>query len=272
MFRHVAPKTILAERFKSIRGEQTRPPAASVIVPVNAQADLETVMAPLTDLSTYVGRHALEVVLVVNNYPADQPPDEQIERYRKMGLTVIATPSCRRPGVLPSLSARVVGLQAAAAEATIHFDADVRIPNATMLLDWYVEQFRRGACAAYTHVGYFDLPDDLSVRLRLLVHIVARWCKRNLLGIPTLRGSNYAVQRTAMLRLWNDSRLVDELNVGPTFQRLVGRVSYSGSPDLVVFTSGRYWHGGWRNVLRYFRYRLGVNMRRLPVRDPKPRA
>lgn len=266
MFRQVASTTELAARLNALRGDRDQAPDVSIVIPVNAQADLETVFAPLTDIATYSGPHAVEVVLVVNNYPPEQPPSEQIERYRAMGLVVFATANCRQPGVLPSLSARATGLQVAAAEPTIHFDADVRIPNATRLIDWYVQQFRLGASAAYTHVAYFDLSREPSVQLRLLVHLLARWYKRNMMGVPTMRGSNYAARRTAMLQLWADGYLVDELNVGPAFKARVGRVHYSGARELAVYTSGRYWRGGWFSALRYFRYRLGVNLRRLPVR------
>ena len=46
------------------------------MVPVNAQGDLEKVRDLLGDIGRYAGSTALEVVLVVNNFPPQAPPAE----------------------------------------------------------------------------------------------------------------------------------------------------------------------------------------------------
>ena len=61
---------------KRLRGDPTVPPHASIVVPVNAQADLENVLDIVGDVSRYEGSRTFEVVLVINNYPADAPPRE----------------------------------------------------------------------------------------------------------------------------------------------------------------------------------------------------
>ena len=72
-------------------------PDASIIIPVNAKEHLEKVFRILDDIASYRGQHVFEVILVVNNYPPDQPPP-QIEQYRSRNLHVIAIPNTHRPG------------------------------------------------------------------------------------------------------------------------------------------------------------------------------
>src|SRR6266566_2089253 len=52
----------LKEQFVRLRGNYENPPDASIVVPVNAQGDLENVLQLLADIAKYTGRHALEVV------------------------------------------------------------------------------------------------------------------------------------------------------------------------------------------------------------------
>jgi hypothetical protein len=255
----------LREDLARLRGDTASPPDASVVVPVNAQADLETVLGVVGKVAGYHGERSFEVVLVINNYPPGEPPPE-IEAYAGAGMRVVAVPSVWREGEAVCLTARVPGARAAFSERVILFDADCLILNPTRVLDWYVEQFERGAQAAYTHVGYYDLRPLWSVRTRIAAHHLARWAKRVILRIPTTRGSNYAVDRSVFLRLYERGLLVDDLNVGPAVKAAGGRVAYSRARSLRVLTSGRKFRGGWRKLARYLRYRLLYNVRVLQVR------
>jgi glycosyltransferase involved in cell wall biosynthesis len=253
---------------KALRPAASSRPDVSVVVPVNARGDLANIFHLLSDIARYNGRLTLEVVLVVNNFEPDDPPAE-IEQYQRLGACTVAIPNVRRadrPGEVVCLSARILGVRAASSEFVVLFDADCRIPNITALLDWYVEQFRIGAQAAYTHVSYYDFTDALAIHVKFAIHHTARWFKRNLLRIPTTRGSNYAVRRQSMIELYEEGMLADELNVGPTFKALKGRVGYSASRDLQVFTSGRVFSASWRRIIPYYVYRLRYNIRVLPVR------
>jgi hypothetical protein len=261
------PQTLerIGDGLRRVRGDLSAPPEASIIVPVNARADLENVLALLGEVASYHGTHFFEVLIVINNYPEDDPPAE-LETYARAGLRVVGVPNVWKTGQVVSFTARIPGARAAASERTIHLDADCRIPNPSLLFDWYVEQFDRGAQAAYTHVDYYDLRTLWSVRARILAHHAARWIKRVVLRVPTLRGSNYAVERTVLLRLYDQGLLTDDLNVGPSVKAAGGRIAYSGASELRVLTSGRRFRGGWRKLARYLRYRLLYNLRVLPVR------
>jgi hypothetical protein len=234
-------------------------------VPVNAQGDLGTVLPLLDDLSSYAGPHAVELILVVNNYPPHDPP-AAIEGFRRGGIKVVAIPSVHREGYAPALRARMHGLAVAESEAVICFDADCRVPSPTSVINWYVDRLRGGAQVAYTHVGHHDLPDEPTVRLRIAIHHMARWVKRVGLRIPTTRGSNYAVARSRVLELYEEGYIADEMHVGPAVKTAGGRVAYSGAQELEVLTSARRIGGGWRRIGRYVANRLRYNLRALPVR------
>jgi hypothetical protein len=246
------------------RGDPSKAPDASIAIPVNAQGDLETVLGVLGDIAKYKGSHTFEVILAINNYPDGQEPPE-IELFREMGLVVAATPSVRRPDEAVCFSARLTGIRPASSDYIILFDADCRIPDSTALIDWYIERLHAGAGLAYTHVAHYDLKKDLSVAARIFVHHGARWVKRELLGIPTTRGGNYAVNRTKMLKYYNENLLSDDINVGPTFKAKGDRITYSGKWKLQVLTSGRVFTGGWKKLVRYLFYRLRYNVKMLPV-------
>ncbi len=235
------------------------------MIPVNAQGDLDNVWQILGDLAGYGGRHRLELVLVVNNYPDGQPPPALAE-YRLTGATVVAIPDVRRPGEAVGFSARIPGIRAASSEVVLTFDADCRVPHPGSLIDWYVSQFEGGADCAYTHVAYYQFRERPSIRARFVIHHTSRWFKRVVLRIPTNRGSNYAVRRTRLLELYDEGMLADEINVGPTIKACGGSVAYSGQRKLTVLTSGRMFSGGWFKLVRYFAYRLRYNWRVLPVR------
>jgi hypothetical protein len=255
-------------RFWSKNGSPTRRsagPDASVVVPVNAQGDLENVQRLLDDLKRYRGPHAIETILVVNNFP-DRKPPAAVKQLRRMADVVLAIPNVRRLGEAIGFSARIPGVRAARSECVVLLDADCRVPNPTQLLNWYVAQFRNGAQAAYTHVAYHGFERAPTIYAYLFIHHFVRWVKRSILGIPTTRGSNYAVRRSPMLELYDQGLLADEMNVGPTFKRLKGKVTYGSGRRLTVTTSGRMFKPGWRLLGPYLMYRLRYNLRVLPVR------
>jgi hypothetical protein len=256
----------MRERLGSLKPTPDTAPDLSVVVPVNAQGDLQNVLRLAHDVAKYHGSATLEMIFVVNNFPPGSPPEE-VDTFRELGVQVVAIPDVRRPGEAPGFSARIPGVRAAASEQVALFDADCRIPDSTSLLDWYARVLRDGAQAAYTRVDFYDFEDCVSVRTRFLIHHMVRWLKRHLLQIPTTRGSNYAVRRSTMLELYEANMLADEMNVGPTFKRLKGRVVYSGKRQFTVYTSGRMFRRGWRRIAPYLLYRLRYNLRVLRVRE-----
>ncbi len=266
-----APAEHLGAAVDRLRGAPDVPPAATIAVPVNARGDLGNVRELIADLGRYRGGHAFELVLVINNYPADAPPPAIVE-LRSLGIRVEALPSVsRRPGEAICLAARMPGVRGASSPYVILFDADCRVPDPTSLLDWYVEQFRSGHELAYSRVDLSDVSPDWAVRARVWTHYASRWVKRVILQIPTTRGSNYGVRRDSMLRLYEQGVLADDLNVGPAVRWAKGRVAYSNDARHAVVTSGRMYTGGWRSLVRYLRYRLGYNIRTLPVRTDASR-
>jgi len=256
----------LLERYERIRGNSMAPPQASIVIPVNAQGDLQNVLRILSDIASYTGPYTFEIVLVINNYPPEAEPPE-IEAFRNMRIEVLAVPDVRILGEAVGFTARFRGVRVANSEYVIMFDADCRIPNATAVIDWYIEQFQHGATAAYTHVGYYEVRNCLSNDFRMFTHHASRWFKRTILRIPTTRGSNYAVHQSVALDYYDKGFLADEMNVGPVFKHFGEKVAYSGAKDLIVLTSGRMFRGGWSRLARYLIYRLGYNLRVLPVRE-----
>ncbi len=259
----------LAPELARLRGDPAAPPDASIVIPVNAQADLEKVLDVIDEILRYQGRRAFEVVIVINNYPTDGPPKE-LKTYGHAGMRTLGFPSVWTSGEVVSFTARVPGAREAASGLLILFDADCRIQNPSALLDWYIGQLERGMQAAYTHVGYYDLRPVWSVRARIAIHHVARWVKRIVLRIPTIRGSNYAVDRSLFLSLYDRGLLTDDLNVGPAVKASGGSIAYGKAGDLRVLTSGRRFRGGWLKLARYLWYRTRYNVRVLPVRAPEP--
>ena len=245
-----------------LRGDPAARPRLSIIVPVNAQADLENFSTLLVDLLQYWGEHPCEIIPIVNNYPTGSTPPE-IETLEGLGLKVIRLPDARRPGETVSFSARVPGVVEAASENTVHFDADCRIPDVTALLDYYVEQLEAGNMLAYTPVDFYDLPDDLLMRVRRAMHYTARGLKRNFLKIPTPRGSNYAINRSLFLQLYETGRLRDDIQLGPNIKAMGCRHQYGASRQLTVLTSGRRIRRSWLRIFRYVYRRLLFNLRYL---------
>jgi hypothetical protein len=250
----------LGPELRRLRSDPATPPDASVVIPVNAQEDLENVLEIIGDIARYEGKTTFEVVLVINNYPVDEPP-RGLGAYSEAGMRTVGVPDVRRPGEVVSFTARVPGAREASSEITIHFDADCRIPDSSALLTWYVNQLRAGAQAAYSRVEYYDLRPLWSVRARIAIHHAARWTKRTLFRIPTVRGSNYAIDRALFLRLYDEGKLVDDLNVGLAVKASGASIAYSGKRDLRVLTSGRRFKGGWLKLARYLLYRMRYNLR-----------
>lgn len=214
----------------------------------------------------YSGQHTFELVLVINNYPPEEPPKE-IKTFSNLGINVISIPYLKKEGEAVGFTARIPGLEAAQSEYTILFDADCRIPNSTKLIDWYIDIYEKGIYPAYTHVDYYDLREKLSIKARMFSHHFSRWVKREILGIPTVRGSNYAIKRSFILDLYKKGLLADDMNVGPVAKAYGNEVAYSGNRDLVVLTSGRMFHGSWISLFRYLIYRLKYNFHVLRVRE-----
>jgi len=253
-------------RLREISPEERTPPDISVVIPVNAKGDLENVLDVIGDIARYTGTNTIEILCVINNFPQEEPPPA-MDMLRSLGIRTLAIPDARKPGEAVGFSARIPGVEAARSELVVLFDADCRIPDSTSLLDWYFKVLTGGAQGAYTYVGYYDYADHLSVRFRFAIHHLARWFKRFVLRVPTTRGSNYAVRRSTMLQLYGAGMLADEMNVGPTVQRLKGKVVYGAANSLRVYTSGRMFRPGWRRIFPYFLYRLRYNLRVLPVRS-----
>ena len=259
----------LIRKLAQIRGDEALPPEASIIIPVNAQNDLVNVLQIIDDIASYQGKHHLEVILVINNYPPDSPPKE-VNEYRALGLLVLAVPKFEERGGI-SLIARIPGVRIASSEYTIHFDADCRIPNATSLIEWFIEQFESGAQLAYTYVGYYDLPASLSTKVWLTIHRAFRWFKRVVLRVPISRGSNYAVIRSLMLNLYDRGLVNYDIKLGTTIKSIGGKIAYSGDRSLSVLTSGRNIQGGWKELFQYIVWRVGYYQRVMPMRPEATR-
>lgn len=253
--------------FLQLRGNPDRPPDASVVIPVNAQKDLAHLQRMLQDLAGYSGSWRIEIILVINNYPADEPPAE-VQAYQRLGLKVLGIPRVVHEGGV-AMAARIPGVRAAGSQTVLLFDADCRIPNPGALVDWYIQRLSEGVDLAYTHVDYTDLPPGISVKARMLVHHVSRWIRRNLLGIPTSRDSNYAMRRDLMLDLFARGCIPYDLHVGPVVKAMKGRIAYSGARELVVLTSGRFFRPGWKVLLEYLVWRTGYYLRILRIRPKK---
>lgn len=258
---------LLKEHLLRLRGDANTHPDASIVIPVNAQKDLLNISRLLSDLARYSGPNHVELILVVNNYPAENPPAE-IELYRQAGLTVLGIPRVEHEGGV-ALAARIPGIRAAKSSATLLFDADCRIPHATALINWYIARFEEGCDLAYTHVDYTDLPPGISVKVRMFVHHGSRWLRRNFLRMPTSRGSNYAIRRKLILDLFDQGRIPYDFHVGPAVKSIGGKIAYSGAKELVVLTSGRFFAQGWAVLISYLIWRTGYYRRVLKVKPKK---
>jgi len=262
------PRAVLRDDLQRLRGDLHAAPRASIIVPVNAQKDLLRISALASDLVAYRGDQSLEIILVVNNYPVDNPPKE-IGGYQQLGFKVLGVPKVEYTGGV-ALAARIPGIEAAQSEFLLLFDADCRIPNPTALLSWYIHQLDSDADLAYTHVDYFDLPVGLAIKVRMFIHHASRWYKRVVLGIPTSRGSNYAIKRKLILELFARGRIQYDIHVGPVVKSIGGKIAYSGAREHVVFTSGRFFSNSWKELFSYLIWRVGYYLRVKPAKPATP--
>lgn len=256
----------LQKELHRMRGSRAVYPEATVVVPVNAQKDLTNIQQLLADLVRYTGRKLIEIILVINNYPPENPPQE-IQLYQELGLPVVAIPHVEHIGGV-AIAARIPGIKVASSSKIILFDADCRIPNPTALVDWYIQQFDDNYDLAYTHVDYTDLPRGISVKARMFVHHAWRWFRRNILRTPTSRGSNYAIRKKFILELFTKGLIPYDLHVGPAVKANGGKISYSGAKELVVLTSGRFFAPGWKVLWEYLIWRMGY-YRRIFKTKPK---
>jgi hypothetical protein len=257
----------LKDSLSRLRGDVSRPAHASVVVPVNAAKDLTNSFNLLADLGAYQGQKRIEVVLVVNNFAAEEPPEE-IDMYEELGANVIAIPRVEHVGGV-ALAARIPGIRLATSQVILLFDADCRIPDANALLHWYMSQFEKGCDLAYTHVEYTDLQPGISIKTRMFVHHASRWFRRTILRMPTSRGSNYAIRKQLILDLFTSGRITYDIHVGPAVKAIRGRIAYSGARELTVFTSGRFFERGWGVLLSYLIWRTGYYRRVFKI---KPRT
>lgn len=258
---------LLQKQLFRLRGGLDALPDASIVIPVNAQKDLTNISRLLSDVGRYAGDQRIEIILVINNYPLNNLPYE-IELYRQIGLTVIPIPRVQHEGGV-AIAARIPGIQAARSSSILLFDADCRIPDPTALINWYIEKFRAGYDLAYTHVDYTDLAPSISVKARIWVHHASRWIRRNILGIPTSRGSNYAIRRNLILDLFSQRRIPYDLHVGPVVKAIGGKIAYSGARELTVLTSGRFFAPGWKVLIDYLIWRVGYYRRILKLKSEK---
>lgn len=262
----------LGQRFSELRKSASGTPDLAVSIPVNAKADMSNVLRLLEDLARYSGPYSFEVILVINNFPPDEPP-AYIPELEAHGLRVAAIPSVKKPGMAIPITARMHGVAIASCDGVVSFDADCRVPNPTELINWYVERFRQGAALAYSFVGHYDVHPGFSIKARLLTHHVSRWVKRAIFGVPATRGSNFGVSKSFVMPLYDEGYMADDINVGPVVKQKGGKIFYSGARKLRVLTSGRFLRENWRQLVRYLWYRLRYNLRTIPVsRDAAKRT
>jgi len=266
MERIVRP-SLLKEKYYKMRGDPAMPPDASIVVPVNAQKDLVPLQRVLSDLASYPGSKRIQIILVINNYPANEPPEE-IWEYQEAGIHVIGIPHVEHQGGV-AMAARIPGVLLAQSDLVLLFDADCHIPEPGALIDWYIARLQEGYDLAYTHVDYTDLPTGISVKARVFVHHTSRWFKRNILRIPTSRGSNYAIRRDLMLDLFSQGRIPYDIHVGPVIKSLGGQIAYSGAEELLVLTSGRFFDPGWNVLFQYLVWRTGYYFRILKMKPKR---
>jgi len=257
----------MLENLRRLYGDPMKPPRVSIVIPVNAQKDLSRILLVASDIATYKGNQPIEFILVVNNYPPERPPKE-IDEYIRLGFRVLGIPKVTHHGGV-AIAARILGIELARSESILLFDADCRIPNADSLLNWYITQLESGIDLAYTHVDYIDLPAGMSTKIRMFIHHASRWFKRVVLRIPTCRGSNYAIKRQLILDLYSQGRIPYDIHVGPVLKSIGGKIAYSGARKLVVLTSGRFFTGGWRELITYLAWRVGYYRRILATHSEK---
>src|SRR5438445_13508262 len=115
--------TAIATGLSAVAPPAGSDPDLSIVVPVNAQGDLRNVLRLAGDVARYDGPAKLELILVVNNFPAEAPPGE-ITTFQQLRIRVVAVPNVRRPGEAVGFSARIPGVRAATSECVVLLDAE----------------------------------------------------------------------------------------------------------------------------------------------------
>lgn len=252
----------LRQRLPRLWSPPQADPNASVIVPVGSPAGLQQVFYLLADLACYEGFYSLECLLAL---PAGQdwPPAEKLELLEALGLRLVFIPA----GVWEqgALAARAFAAQAARAGVLLHFASDTRLPDPTALLDWYVGSLSGSYQLAYSRVDFYGLPERAGVRLSLRLLDGLRLVKRRLLGVPTPRGSNYAITRALFLDLYEAGKLSDDTPVGLAARLAQARSRYSSDRRLRACVSAHKFNP--RTLLSPARMlrRLRLNLRALPA-------
>jgi hypothetical protein len=75
-----------------------------------------------------------------------------------------------------------------------------------------------------------------------------------------------------MLELYAQGRIPQELSVGPVIKAMGGKIAYSGAKKLTVYTSGRFFSGGWKELLSYLIWRVGFYNRTFNLRSKAARS
>lgn len=250
-------------RLQSLRGELfDADPNASVIIPVRSRTQLTHSLALLSDLARYHGDYTLEFILVVDDF--ELIPEES-EYFRNIGVHLVFTEPDGPERAGGTIDVRARGVRAARAGITLHFAPDVRIPDPSALIDWYIESLYSEYQLAYTWIDFENRPGRLSTRLSLVVLNVLRSLKRTLLGVPTTRGCNYAVTRSLFLELYETGQLSADINIGLAARLAEARSRYSKEPRLRVVLSTRKYSA--RTLLYPARIlrSLNYNLRAVPV-------
>lgn len=246
-------------------------PDLAIIVPVNARGDLSKTLDLLADIAHYEGRLRFQIILVVNNFDPDNPPEQAMKTYRNWGVQTLSSATLDgNTGVPPALRARMLALPMARTVNCVFFDADCRIPDATACFNWYHQALCESAVMlAYTKVDYYNWPSHrFAMRVWLHVHHLWRAFKRICLQVPTPRGSSYGINRDLKRQLFEDGYLADETGLGRVVKAFGHQSMYTGNDDCKVLTDGRMFENAQAHKLftRYAMRRLRINLVSMVVR------
>ena len=173
-------------------------PDLSIVVEFAWGTDPADMRMLLEDIEHYGGPYQLETILVVDGL-ADGRGAEACMDLERDGVVVLAAQGApRQHRDNTALERRMAGIGAAHADYVVTFDANVRIPNPTVLLNWCVHALLHGAAAAYPQVGRRASDADLSGRTSIS-DLLCRWLDRVVLRGPPARRNNYAARRDTLL-------------------------------------------------------------------------
>ncbi len=262
---------MMTKEFSLCHLVNSQQPDLAIVIPVNAQGDLDNVLLLLQDISDYSGANRFQIILVVNNYPVETPPVNHISRYRAAGVEILELPELTgHAGIPPGLKARMAALDFVKCRAAVFFDADCRMPHPTVCLDWYAEAFKDPLTQlAYTKIAYFNWPPGVGMWLWLRVHYLWRWTKRNVLRIPTPQGASYAMDRKVKKELYDGGYLADETAIGRLAQSFSHKTVYNGSRPCRILTDARMYENAkpLRMFTVYAWRRIRINIASMMVRN-----